>query len=162
MFFSLNKKIICSKIYIFTVLFCRIYYDFISRTNLLQKGDKSCSLLKTPVQEMWPKHHPNHTGDDKQHPEDDSQQLHTEQCLLALLYDFLLTHQARRRAVRPVWVHLLHPQADCGQDDEAGVPAVALQGEHHPLGDCGQAGRHGHGKTEGHGGQPGQDAGVAG
>lgn len=111
-------------------------------------------LLKFSVQEVRPKHHPYHTGDDKQHPEGDSQQLHTEQRLLALLYDLLLTHEAWRRAVRPVRVHLLHPQADGGQDDEARVPAVALQGEHHPLGDRGQA--------EGHGGHPGQDAGVAG
>lgn len=76
---------------------------------------------------MWPKHHPDHTGDNKQHPEDDSQQLHTEQCFLALLYDFLLPHQAWCCAVRPLRVHLLHPEADGGQDDEAGVPAVALQ-----------------------------------
>jgi len=59
-------------------------------------------------------------------------------------------------------VHLLHPEADCGQDDEAGVSAVALQREHHSLGDGGQARCHGNGQAEGHGGKPGQDAGVAG
>lgn len=111
---------------------------------------------------MWPKHHPDHAGDHEQHPEGDGQQLHTEQRPLALLYDLLFAHQAWRDAVRPVRVHLLHPQADGGQDDEAGVPALALQGEHHPLGDRGQAGRHGHRQAEGQGGQPGQDAGVAG
>lgn len=111
---------------------------------------------------MWPKHHSDHTGDRKQHPEDDSQQLHTEQLLLALLHDLLLPHQAWRCAVRPLRVHLLNPQADSGQDDEAGVPVVALQGEHHSLGDRGQAGCHGLWQVEGHGGQSGQNAGVAG
>ena len=111
---------------------------------------------------MWPEHHPDHAGDDKQHPEDDSQQLHTEQGLLALLYDLVLAHQARCRDVRPVRVHLLHPQAHSGQDDEAGVPVLALQGDHHSLGDRGQVGRHGHRQAEGQGGQPGQDARVGG
>lgn len=46
------------------------------------------------VEKMWPKHHPNHTGDDKQHPENDSKELHTKQRLLTLLYDFLLSYQA--------------------------------------------------------------------
>lgn len=111
---------------------------------------------------MWPKHHSDHACDHKQHPEDDSQQLHTEQRLLALLYDFLFPHQARRRAIQPVRVHLLHPQADSGQDDKVGVPVVALQGEHHSLGDRGQVGRHGPRQAEGNMGQPGKDAGVAG
>lgn len=127
-----------------------------------QKKNKTCLLSKLPVQEMWPKHHPDHAGDHKQHPEDDSQQLHTDQRVLALLYDLLFPNQARRRAVQPFRVHLLHPQAHGGQDDEAGVPAVPLQGEHYPLGDRGQAGRLDHGQAEGLWGQPGQDAGVAG
>lgn len=49
----------------------------------------SHSLLKFPVQEVWPEHHSHHTGDDKQHPEGDGQQLHTQQRLLALLSDLL-------------------------------------------------------------------------
>ncbi len=103
---------------------------------------------------MWAKHHPKHTDDHKHHPKDDSQHLYTEQRLFALLYHFRFAYQAWCRAVRPVRVHLLHPQADGGQDDEAGVPAVALQREHHSLGDRGQAGCHGHRHAEAHGGQP--------
>ena len=127
-----------------------------------QKKNETCLLSKLPVQEMWPKHHPDHAGDHKHHPEDDSQQLHTDQRVLALLYDLPFPSQAWSRAVQPVRVHLLHPQAYGGQDDEAGVPAVPLQGEHHPLGDRGQASRPDRGQAEGRRGQPGQDAGVAG
>lgn len=118
-------------------------------------------LILVPIKELWPKHHTNHTDDHKQHPEDDCQQLHTEQCPLALLYDSFFTHQARRCTIQPVWVHLLHLQADSGQDDKAGIPGVTLQGEHHPLGECGQACCHSRRQTEGNVGQTGKDAGVA-
>lgn len=82
---------------------------------LIEKDWQTISeTLKLPVQEMWPKHHPEHTGDHKQHPEDDSQDLYTKQRLPALLYDLLFAHQARRCAIRGFGVHLLHPQADGG------------------------------------------------
>lgn len=73
-----------------------------------------------------------------------------------------LINQASTSAVGPIaGVHLLHPEAHCGQDDEARIPA-GLQGEDHPLGDGGQSGGHRCGHAEGHGRQLGQDAGVAG
>lgn len=59
-------------------------------------------------------------------------------------------------------MHLLHPEAHSGQDDEAGITVFTFERQHHSLGDCGQAGRHGDRQSEGHRGQPGEDAGVAG
>lgn len=125
--------------------------------------------LEFPVEQVRSKHHADHTGDHKEHPEYDGQQLHAQQGPPALLYDPLLAHQVRGRAVRPVRVHLLHLQADGGQDDEVAVPAAAaaaagaLQREHHSLGDrrhaCGNCRRHPEGR---HAGQPAHDLGVAG
>lgn len=96
---------------------------------------------------MWTKDHSNHAGDHKQNPEDDGQQLHVEQFISTLLADLLFSNQA----LHPAQVHLLHPQAHGGQDDEMGVPVVGLQGQHYSLGDCRQA----PGQAEGYMGQSG-------
>lgn len=102
---------------------------------------------------MWTKDHCNHAGDHKHNPEEDRQQLHVEQLLSALLAEHLFAKQARH----PAWVHLLHPQAHGGQDDEMGVPVVSLQGQNYSLGDrCRSPGQ-----AEGYVGQPGEDVGVA-
>lgn len=98
---------------------------------------------------MGTEDHSNHAGDHKENPEDDRQQLQVEDSPPALLADLLF---------HPAGVHLLHPQAHGGQDDEVGVPVVGLQGQHHPLGERG----HAPGQAEGHMGQPGEDVGVAG
>lgn len=102
---------------------------------------------------MWTKDHCNHAGDHKQNPEEDRQQLHVEQLLSALLANLVFANQA----LHPAWVHLLHPQAHGGQDDEMSVPVVGIQRQHYPLGD----GRHAPGQAEGDVGQPGEDVGAA-
>ena len=99
-------------------------------------------------------HHPYDAGQHEHHPEDQGQQLDTHQGAPVLLDDLQLARQAWGPAVGHFGVHLLHPEAHRGQDDEASFPA-GLQGEHHPLGDGGQAGRHPHGHAEGHGRQLG-------
>lgn len=108
---------------------------------------------------MWPKNYSNHTNDHKHDPEEPSQHLHPEHSPPAVLYDLRLPHQTGGCTVRPVRVHLLHPEAHCGQDDVAGVGAVTLKGEHHSLVHCGgQCNR----QPEGHRGQAGQYEGVTG